>query len=144
VSWVEAAPLLIAAGGSLYGHAARRVERTRFRVTMAMHGYTSHAAYVDGPEWGRRRGAYLRTHPGRCWCCYRRRRPGFPIHHLDYSRAGAGHERDRDLRLVCEPCHHRFHRWDRPHGLLRGCGVTLRGTTYLVRLCWWPARLARR
>lgn len=139
----EAVPLLILAGGSLYGHTARRVERIRFRVTLAAHGYISYAAYVDGPVWAARRSAYHRTHKV-CWCCGRPRRPGFPIHHLDYSRAGAGRELDRDLRLVCEPCHHRFHRWDRPRGLLRSCGVTLRWTTYLVRAAWWPARAIRR
>ena len=87
---------------------------------------------ISGPGTGCRAGAAAR-----------RFRPEFPIHHLDYSRAGFGQELDRDLRLVCQGCHTRFHRWDRPRGLLRACGVSLRWVTYMVFVCWLPVRLVR-
>ena len=84
-------PLLVAALGWLYGHVDRVVERARFKVTMTRHGYHSHGQYVNGHEWKTRRGAYIRArHRPPCWCCARRFRPEFPIHHLDYSRAGFG------------------------------------------------------
>lgn len=135
-AWLAA----VAALGCLYGRVARRVEHARFTVTLRLHGYANHGQYVDGELWAARRRAFA---PGRgwCWCCGRRRRPGFPVHHLDYSRAGAGHERDRDLWLVCPRCHDRFHRWDR--GGLRALGLTLRGSTWLVWVAWWPVRAFR-
>ena len=138
-------PLLLAVVAWLYGRVDRVVERARFRVTMARHGYANHGQYIKGPHWGARRSRFLRTHGGYppCWCCAIRRGRVFMIHHLDYSRAGAGLERDRDLRSVCERCHTRFHRWDRPRGLLRACGVTLRWTTFLVYATWLPVRVVR-
>ena len=126
-------PLLLAVAAWLYGRVDRVVERARFRVTMARHGYANHGQYIKGPHWGARRPGsagpwWLSAVLVLCDC----RGRVFMIHHLDYSRAGAGVERDRDLRSVCERCHTRFHRWDRPRGLLRACGVTLRWTTFLV------------
>ena len=92
------------------------------RVTMARHGYANHGQYIKGPHWGARRVRFLRTHGGYppCWCCAIRRGRVFMVHHLDYSRAGAGLERDRDLRSVCERCHTRFHRGT---GRVACCGL---------------------
>lgn len=133
-------PVVLAVAGWVYGRVARRVEHTRFTMTLRRHGYASHGQYVGGELWAARRRAFVAGR-GWCWCCGRRRRRGFPVHHLDYSRAGAGREADRDLRLVCPRCHARFHRWDR--GVLRGLGVTLRGSTWLVWGVCWPVRVLR-
>lgn len=131
--------------GVLYGHGARWVERERFKLQMAAHGYRGHGEYVEGPEWKSRRHRYIagRGRPP-CWICRRLFRPHWPIHHLDYSRAGGGHELDRDLRFVCDRCHHNAHRMDRPLGLPRALGVSLRWSTYLVWAIWSPVRLLRR
>jgi len=138
-----------------WGHGARWVERKRFRLTMWRHGYGSHGAYVSGQrdwhrdlppyEWANRRRRYISEHGGTpdCWCCRKRWQQGWPIHHLDYSRAGGGCERERDLKFVCDRCHHRFHSADRKRGVLRPLGVSLRIATYLVWLAWAPVRLAR-
>jgi hypothetical protein len=152
----EAWVILGAAAFVIWGHAARWVERKRFRLTMWRHGYGSHGAYVSGQrdwhrdlppyEWANRRRRYLREHAAAargCWNCRKRWQPKWPIHHLDYSRAGGGEERDRDLKFVCEHCHIRFHRADRKRGVLRPAGVSLRWATYLVHAWWFPVRAAR-
>jgi hypothetical protein len=140
----------------IWGHAARWVERKRFRLTMWRHGYGSHGAYVSGQrnwardlppyEWANRRRRYIRDHDCArrgCWNCRKHWQRGWPIHHLDYSRAGGGQERERDLKFVCEACHIRFHRADRKRGLLRALGVSLRMATYLVHTWWLPVRVIR-
>ena len=42
-----------------------------------------------------------------CYCCGRRYKPGFNLHHLTYKRLG--NERMDDLRMVCVPCHEAVH-----------------------------------
>lgn len=152
----EAQAILGAVALVTWGHGARWVERKRFRLTMWRHGYGSHGAYVSGQrnwardlppyEWANRRRRYLRDHDCArrgCWNCRKAWQQGWPIHHLDYSRAGGGAERERDLKFVCERCHHAFHRADRKRGVLRPLGVSLRMATYLVHAWWFPARAVR-
>ena len=140
----------------IWGHGARWIERKRFRLTMLRHGYSGHGAYVGGQrdwhrdlppyEWANRRRRYLREHgAGRpdCWNCRKAWQRGWPIHHLDYSRAGGGGEFDRDLKFVCKRCHTRFHQADRKRGIPRALGVSLRMATYMVHLVWFPVRAAR-
>jgi HNH endonuclease len=137
--------LLTIPAAILYGHSDRWIERERFRLQMLRHGYQYHDQYVDGPEWKTRRRTYIKDHRHPpCWIC---RKPFFPLwhlHHLDYSRAGGGRERDRDLKFLCVRCHHNAHSMDRPRGLPRKLGVSLRWSTYMVWAIWSPVRLSRR
>ncbi len=122
--------LLLACG---WGHLDYRVERWRFARRRRRLGYRTHGEYVAGPKWDARRHRFLtETRPEGCRACGRRRRRGWHVHHKDYSRAGAGGELDRDLMLVCPPCHSLIHSWYRPRGGLRRAGVTLRACTWLV------------
>jgi hypothetical protein len=152
----EAQAILGAVAGVIWGHVDRWIERKRFRLTMWRHGYGSHGAYVSGQrdwlrdlpryEWANRRRRYIREHgcaQRGCWNCRKSFVPSWPIHHLDYSRAGGGAERNRDLRYVCDRCHHAFHRADRKRGVLRPAGVSLRMATYLVHASWFPVRAVR-
>jgi sugar phosphate isomerase/epimerase len=112
---------------------------------MWRHGYDNHGEYVNGPEWRDRRRRLLRElQPAGCRMCARAWFGKWPIHHKSYERAGAGHERNRDLIPVCDRCHHFIHSLDRKRGLLRHLGLSLRATTWVALGIWWPVRAARR
>lgn len=139
------AALTLAVGAVAFGRAGRWVERRRFAVTMRLHGYAAHGEYVAGREWKGRRRRYLREHtPAGCRVCAREWHPQWPLHHKDYSRAGAGRERDRDLIPVCDRCHSFIHSLDRKRGPLRALGFSLRLTTWAAIGVWFPVRLGRR
>jgi hypothetical protein len=132
---------------SVYGHAATKVERTRRKMTMIHHGFVRYSDYTNSPLWHSRRSRWLETHPnppcrvcGIGWQSTNRRR--FHLHHVDYSRACAGHEADRDLVAICSTCHTIVHRaWSLA---LRPLGFTLRANTWALIAAGTGNRLARR
>lgn len=128
------------------GHLDRKIERARFGATLRLHGFRDHGEYVDSPLWKARRRAWLAALTRRaCRVCGRAWQdgPSFHAHHVDYARAGAGHELDRDLIPICSPCHTLVHAFDRR---LRTAGVSLRRCTGLVIVLAYPLRplLSRR
>lgn len=62
--------------------------------------------YLRSPLWRARRGVWIAQARGRCEDCGRRRRP-LTIHHTTYRRLG--HERRRDVRVLCWGCHQARH-----------------------------------
>ncbi len=136
---------------SLAGHMDRRIERGRFYLTRRLHGYRSHGDYVGGHEWKARRRRFLaETGKRPCHICGKPWRDGpsgvgYHVHHVDYFRAGSGHESNRDLVPICHHCHTRVHKVDRylgPFGT-RALGLSLRRCTGLVRAVYWPVRALR-
>ncbi|WP_322762245.1 HNH endonuclease [Frankia sp. Cr2] len=136
---------------SVAGHVDRWIERGRFHITLRLNGYRSHGEYVGGPEWRARRRRWLaETGKRPCHICGKPWRDGpsgvgYHAHHVDYFRAGSGHESNRDLVPICHHCHTRVHKVDRYRGPLgtRALGVSLRRCTGLVRAVYWPVRLLR-
>lgn len=63
--------------------------------------------YLQTPEWQQRRKARLKAARYRCQVCNASDRP-LNVHHRTYERRGA--ELASDLIVLCEPCHHLFHR----------------------------------
>jgi hypothetical protein len=136
--------LAVALGLVVAGHVDRRVERARFHITLRLHGFDSHSEYVASRFWKTRRRHWLATQGRRpCRICAKTWRdgPDFHAHHLDYFRAGVGHESNRDLVPICSSCHTLVHRADRH---LRTLGVSLRRCTGLVAAVAWPVRVWRR
>lgn len=62
--------------------------------------------YLRSPLWRLRRRLWILHARGRCQQCGRRRR--LTIHHHNYRRLG--HERRRDIEVLCWPCHQARHR----------------------------------
>jgi hypothetical protein len=71
--------------------------------------------YLLTPEWQERRRARLRAARFRCQVCNAQDRR-LNVHHRTYERRGD--EYARDLIVLCEDCHHLFHRNGSlaPHG----------------------------
>ncbi len=136
---------------SIAGHLDRRIERGRFHITLRLHGYRSHGEYVGGPEWKARRRRWLsETGKRPCHICGKPWRDGpsgvgYHAHHVDYFRAGSGHESNRDLVPICHECHTLVHKVDRYRGPFgtRALGLSLRRCTGLVRAAYWPVRALR-
>lgn len=62
--------------------------------------------YLRSSLWRARRRLWIIAAGGRCEHCHARRR--LTIHHLTYRRLG--HERRRDIAVLCWDCHRRQHR----------------------------------
>ena len=58
--------------------------------------------YLRSPQWARKRFQALKRARFRCGRCGQYR-VGLEVHHLTYEHLG--HERARDLLVVCPPCH---------------------------------------
>ena len=63
-------------------------------------------AYLETPEWKRRRRAVLLRDEGMCQGC--RIRQATQVHHLTYERVGE--EMLFDLVSICDQCHETLHR----------------------------------
>lgn len=61
--------------------------------------------YLRSPHWRLTRKAALGRARYQCSSCGATRR--LQVHHLTYQRLGR--ERDEDLRVLCEDCHHQEH-----------------------------------
>lgn len=71
--------------------------------------------YLRTPEWQERRKARLKAARFRCQVC-NTKNGRLNVHHRTYERRGE--ELAADLIVLCEPCHHMFHRNGSlaPHG----------------------------
>ncbi|WP_241251670.1 HNH endonuclease [Candidatus Protofrankia californiensis] len=150
LGWVGVV-LAVGVALGLAGHVDRRIERGRFYLTRRLNGYRRHGDYVGGHEWKARRRRWLaETGKRPCHICGKPWRDGpsgvgYHAHHVDYFRAGSGHESDRDLVPICHRCHTRVHKVDRylgPFGT-RALGLSLRRCTGIVRAVHWPVRVLR-
>lgn len=75
------------------------------RATVTKLGYRE---YIQSEEWRKVRARYWASKlPKDCYCCGKRRQPGFHLHHRTYKNLG--HEMLRDLVSVCPPCHEEIH-----------------------------------
>ena len=85
--------------------------RERVRQLRAM----PYREYLLTPEWQERRKARLKAARYRCQVCNAGDRR-LNVHHRTYKRRGD--EEPRDLIVLCEDCHHLFHRNGSlaPHG----------------------------
>lgn len=87
----------------------RRLVRGRGRRRRGRVSYKRwyHDVYLHSEHWRRRRLRALQRAHFRCERCGRRHRPGrdgaLQVHHLSYARLG--HERDRDLEVLCDHDH---------------------------------------
>jgi len=61
--------------------------------------------YLRSPLWRLRRRVWIVRAGGRCALCGSRHR--LTIHHRTYTRLG--HERRRDVTVLCWDCHHQHH-----------------------------------
>jgi 5-methylcytosine-specific restriction endonuclease McrA len=76
-------------------HGARRRHSLRYRL------------YLRSPMWRMRRRLWILQARGRCQDCGRWWGRRLTIHHLTYRRLG--HERRKDIRVLCWRCHHARH-----------------------------------
>lgn len=88
-------------------------ERRRMRVRELR--VMPYKDYLLTPEWQERRKARLKAARYRCQVCNAGNRV-LNVHHRTYKRRGD--EEPRDLIVLCEECHHLFHRNGSlaPHG----------------------------
>lgn len=61
--------------------------------------------YLQTPHWISLKNKIYITY-GQCYSCGAKR--GLDVHHLTYENIG--HEKLKDLRLLCRDCHYRTHR----------------------------------
>lgn len=85
-----------------YREQAERYQR-RLRELRTM----PYREYLQTPEWQERRKARLKAARYRCQVCNTKDQR-LNVHHRTYERRGE--EYARDLIVLCEPCHHTFHR----------------------------------
>ena len=71
-----------------------------------MNSPVNYASYLSSHSW-KKRARQMRERAGfKCQLCGANDKP-LNVHHNSYERLGR--ERDDDLVVLCEPCHHRFH-----------------------------------
>lgn len=81
----------------------RAAYRSRLRELKTM----PYQQYLDSPEWKERRAARLKAAGYACQVCNGRNKV-LNVHHRTYIRRGE--EYARDLVVLCQDCHHMFHR----------------------------------
>ncbi len=69
--------------------------------------WRKYEAYINSKAWRTFRGAILAKRGHRCERCWKAP-PVLHLHHLSY--ANIGHEKDEDVKLLCEDCHRLMHR----------------------------------
>jgi hypothetical protein len=65
----------------------------------------SYRAYLGSEEWAEKKEAALKRADYACQLC--KSVENLNVHHNTYQRTG--HEKDSDLVVLCERCHHWFH-----------------------------------
>ncbi|HEU5108042.1 MAG TPA: hypothetical protein VFT95_05745, partial [Micromonosporaceae bacterium] len=87
----------------------------RYRARVEQLRCMPYREYLLTPEWQERRKARLKAARYRCQVCNAQNRR-LNVHHRTYERRGE--EYARDLIVLCEECHHLFHRNGSlaPHG----------------------------
>ena len=63
--------------------------------------------YLGSREWKERRAEWMSRNDCDCYCCGKKWRKGFNLHHRTYERLGK--EKDTDMVMVCLPCHDQIH-----------------------------------
>ena len=67
--------------------------------------YIDYFDYINGSLWTYRKALYFEKHKRECRACGTKW--NIQLHHLKYGNFGR--EKDRDLIVLCEPCHREFH-----------------------------------
>jgi hypothetical protein len=94
------------------------VDWTARNEHLAELGWASYQDYLASPRWHKLKHEALRQAEHRCQLCDRDKR--LHVHHRTYRRLGTDDE-GRDLLVLCERCHGKFH--GRGQGTTTGSGA---------------------
>jgi hypothetical protein len=84
--------------------AAKSAEYLRTYLALRPALAAEYHAYLDSPQWRRRRNEAVQRASGKCEICDQ---SSTEVHHLNYQRVGA--ELPHDLLAVCRACHELIH-----------------------------------
>lgn len=75
-----------------------------------------YAKLLERPEWRRFRNNFIERfkddHCGRVWCRHCERETNLNLHHIRYREDRMPWEyEDKDLMILCRPCHERLHKY---------------------------------